>query len=458
MICKFTKDLLLAFLFAIFILLAGCKVGPIYHRPSVKMDSLFRFASNADTNSLANMQWITLFKDTVLQRFVRTGLKNNYDIRIAFARIEEARASFKEARGQQWPEFSAQADGGWQRQALPGGKSSEYSTLSGVGQINWEIDIWGKLRRSKEAARANLFSQIAYQQSVRINLINQIVSNYFDLLEFDNELKITRESIAIRQQSLVLVKNKMVAGTASGLTVSQAEAELDLAMTQIPVLEMKIGESENQLSILLGEPPTGIKRGRSMMDQINLPDVLKTGIPAQLIFRRPDIIQAEQDLIAANADIGIARAALFPALGISGSIGSAFNPSNLVYSALGNLVAPIFQGGQLQQGVKKADARKQQMLFTYQYTIINALKEVSNALLAYQKESEIVQSQQATVDASQNSFDLSNQLFNAGFASYLDVINAQQTLFTAQTNLSMAQSDKLTAVVSMYTALGGGMK
>jgi multidrug efflux system outer membrane protein len=195
-----------------------------------------------------------------------------------------------------------------------------------------------------------------------------------------------------------------------------------------------------------------------MMDQINLPDVLKTGIPAQLIFRRPDIIQAEQDLIAANADIGIARAALFPALGISGSIGSAFNPSNLVYSALGNLVAPIFQGGQLQQGVKKADARKQQMLFTYQYTIINALKEVSNALLAYQKESEIVQSQQATVDASQNSFDLSNQLFNAGFASYLDVINAQQTLFTAQTNLSMAQSDKLTAVVSMYTALGGGMK
>jgi len=456
MVTKYIKTILVGFL--LLLLLAGCKVGPTYKRPAVKMDSLFRFAQSADTISIANIGWIKLFKDTVLQRLIQTGLKNNYDIRIAFARIEEARASFKIARGQQWPQISAQADGGWQQQALPGGRTSEYSMLSAVGQVSWEIDIWGKLRRSKEAARANLFAQTAYQQSVRITLINEIVSNYFDLLEFDNELQITRESVSIRQKSLELVRNKMIAGTASGLVVAQAEAELDLAMTKIPILEMKIGESENYLSVLLGETPHLINRGRAMMDQLNLPEIQTPGIPAQLILRRPDIIEAEQNLVTANANIGVARAMMLPALGISGSIGSAFNPTNFVYSALGNLVAPIFGGGQLRQGIKKAQAQKEQLLNTYQYTIINSLREVSNALLAYKKQGEIVQSQQATVNAAQTSFDLSNQLYNSGYASYLDVINAQQTLFTAQIDLSLAQSDALTAVVNLYTALGGGWR
>jgi multidrug efflux system outer membrane protein len=362
------------------------------------------------------------------------------------------------ARGQQWPQLSAQASGGWQQQALPSGTTTEYSSLAAVGQISWEIDLWGKLRRAKEAARANLFSQVAYQQSVRINLINGIVSNYFSLLELDNELRITRENIAIRQTSLELVRNKMVAGTASGLVVAQAEAELALAMTQLPAIEMKIGESENYLSILLGEPPHGIRRGGAMMDQLNEPGIKTPGIPSQLIFRRPDVIEAEQTLIAANANVGVARAMMLPSLGISGSIGAAFNPTNLVYSALGNLVAPIFGGGQLRQGVKKAQAQKEQMLYSYQYTLINAIREVSNKLLEFQKQIEIAQSQQETVTAAQTSFDLSNQLYNAGYASYLDVINAQELLFSAQINLSIAQNNALTSVVNLYTALGGGWK
>jgi outer membrane protein, multidrug efflux system len=446
--------LFLAALFAF----SGCRVGPKYVRPAVKTDSLFRFAGSADTNSLANIEWIRLFKDTVLQRLVETGLKNNYDIRIAFARIEEARAAFKQARGQQWPELSAQAGGGWQQQALPGGKTAEYSSIAVTGQISWEIDLWGKMRHSKDAARANLFGMVAYQEAVRITLINSIISNYFNLLEFDNELRITRENIVIRQQSLDLVRNKMIAGTASGLVVAQAEAELAQTMTQLPLLEMKVGENENYLSILLGEPPHAIKRGNAMLDQIITPDVRTPGVPGQLILRRPDIIQAEQTLVAANANIGVARAMMLPSLGISGSIGAAFNPTNLVYSALGNLVAPIFGGGKLRQGVKKAQAQKEQMLYSYQYTIINALKEVSNALLDYSKLGEIVQSQQATVNAAQTAFDLSNQLYNAGYASYLDVINAQQMLFSAQIALSQAQSDELTAVVNLYSSLGGGWK
>ncbi|MCX6268775.1 MAG: efflux transporter outer membrane subunit [Bacteroidetes bacterium] len=458
MVPRYSKICILIVLFSAFLTIEGCKVGPKYVRPTMKTDSLFRFAQGADTSSMANIEWISLFKDTVLHRLVQTGLKNNYDIRIAFARIEEARAAFKQSRGQQWPQISAQLAGGWQGQSLPKGGTVEYSTLAATGNISWEIDLWGKLRRSKEAARANLFSQIAYQQAVRITLINEIVTNYFNLLEFDNELRITRENILIRQISLELVRNKMIAGTASGLVVAQAEAELAQAMTKVPMLEMQVGENENYLSTLLGEAPHAISRGNAMLDQINPPDINTPGIPTQLIFRRPDIIQAEQTLVAANANIGVARASMLPTLGVSGSIGAAFNPTNLVYSALGNLVAPIFAGGQLRQGVKKAQAQKEQMLYSYQLTIMNALKEVSNALLSQTKMSEVVLSQQATVNAAQTAFDLSNQLYNAGYASYLDVIQAQQLLFSAQIALSQSQSDELTAVVNLYSSLGGGWK
>ncbi|MEI7897271.1 MAG: efflux transporter outer membrane subunit [bacterium] len=460
MIHKYFRISILFAIFTAFLAIEGCKVGPKYVRPTVKTDSLFRFAKSGDTLSIADLEWVKLFKDTVLQRLIKTGLTNNYNIRIAFARIEEARAAFKVARGQQWPQFSAQVGGGWQQQANSGGvgRVLEYSSISAVGQISWEIDLWGKMRRSKEAARANLFAQEAYQQAVRITLINEIVNYYFNLLEFDNELRITQENIVIRQKSLELVRNKMIAGTASGLVVAQAEAELAQVMTQMPMLEMKMGEAENYLSILLGEAPHAVNRGNAMLDQFNTPAITTPGISRQLIFRRPDIIQAEQTLVAANANIGVARAMMLPSLGISGSIGAAFNPTNLVYSALGNLVAPIFGGGQLRQGVKKAQAQKEQMLYAYQLSIITALKEVSNTLIEYQKLGEIVQSQQTTVSAAQTAFDLSNQLYIAGYASYLDVINAQQMLFSAQIALSQSQSDAMTSLINVYSSLGGGWK
>jgi outer membrane protein, multidrug efflux system len=434
-------------------LAAGCKVGPKYQRPVAKTDSLFRFSESSDTATIANIEWVKLFKDTVLQQLVDTGLKNNYDVRIAFARIEQALASFKIERGKQWPQLSAQAQASYTEPSATG--NTYYAALAG---ISWEIDLWGKLRRSKEAARANLFGQIAYQQAVRINLIYNIVSSYFNILEFDNELRIVQENIIIRQQSLNLVRAKLIAGTASGLVVAQAEAELALAQTQVPLLQMKIGQEENFLSTLLGESPRAIPRGRAMLDQINTPSVSTPGLTTSLLIRRPDIIRAEQSLIAANANIGVARAMMFPSLSISGSIGAVFNPTTLAYNALGNLIAPIFGGGQLRAGVKKAQGYKQEMLFTYLQTINTSLKEVSNALLEVKKQAEIVDSQQATVNAAQTAFDLSNQLYNAGYASYLDVIQAQSMLFSSQLNLSQAQSNELTAIVTLYTALGGGWK
>jgi multidrug efflux system outer membrane protein len=431
----------------------GCKVGPNYKRPEAKTDSLFRFAPSGDTLSFADIEWVTLFKDPVLKQLIDNGLKNNYDIRIAFSRIEQAKANFKIARGQQWPTLAAQGNVGYREISNPDGMS--YSAMAAV---SWEIDLWGKLRRSKEAARANLFGQIAYQQAVRIALIYNIVSSYFNLLEFDNELRIVQENIVIREQSLNLVRAKLIAGTASGLVVAQAEAELALAQTEVPKLQMLIGQEEDFLSTLLGEAPHAIQRGRPMLDQVNSLDIKTPGISADLITRRPDIIMAEQSLVAANANIGVARAMMLPSLSISGGIGAVFNPTKLAYNALAGLVAPIFAGGQLRANVQKTQAYHEEILFTYLQTINTSLREVSDALLSVQKLREIVVSQQTTANAAQTAFDLSNQLYNAGYASYLDVIQAQSMLFQSQVALSQSQSNELTAMVTLYTALGGGWK
>ena len=440
--------------FLVILLIAGCKVGPNYTRPSIKLDSTFRYTLLRDTNSIANIEWVKLFDDPVLQDLVNKGLQNNYDLRIAFERINEARASFKVARGEQWPQFGAEGRASYSKtQAM-----DEGSTLTAVATLNWEIDIWGKMRRAKEAERANLFAAEAYQQSVRINLIADIISNYFDILELDNELRITKENISIREQSLELVKAKMIAGTASGLVVAQAEAELATARTQVPSLEMQIGMAENALSILLGESPRSIPRGRPLLEQVTVPEIKTPGIPSQLITRRPDIIQAEQELIAANANIGVARAYMLPTLSISGNIGAAFDPATLIYNAVGNLVAPIFNGGTLRAKVEKAKAQKEQMLLNYQKTIIQSLQEVSDAAIEIIKDKEIVESQKATVDATRTTFDLSNQLYNAGYANYLDVLDAQRNLFSTEIDLSRYQSKQFLSMIYMYRALGGGWK
>jgi outer membrane protein, multidrug efflux system len=454
---RINKVLLLISAFSL-IIFAGCKVGPNYSRPATNTGSMYRFANSTDTNSIADLDWVSLFRDTVLQRLVKTGLENNYDMKIAYERINAARASFKIARGEQWPVFSGNANAVVGTQQVYNQPPMENPTYNASIGVSWEIDLWGKLRRSKEAARANLLAEEAYQTSVRLNLIADIIVNYFDLLELDNELSITNENIRIRQEALQLVKYKLLAGTASGLIVAQAEAELASAMTEVPRLEMLIAQKEDALSILLGAPPQGIPRGLGMLDQIVIPEVKSPGIPSQLILRRPDIIMAEQDLIAANANIGVARANMLPTLTISGSIGAGFLPTSLLYNAIGGLVAPIFGGGKLRANVTKAQAEKQQMLYSYQQTIITSLKEVSDALIEFEKDKSIIESSQATVAATQTTFDLSNQLYNAGYASYLDVLDAQRQLFTTQISLSQAQNSRMVSVVLLYASLGGGWR
>ena len=441
----------------IFLFIAGCKVGPNYVRPATSVGNTFRYDSTRDTNSIATLQWASIFQDTVLQELVKMGIGSNFDLKIAYARIDQAMANFKIARAQVWPMISASGTAGtYQVSVANSDKVLSYQQYNaGVG-LSWELDIWGKLRRAKEAERASLFASQAYQQSVLITLIADVAISYFNLLELDNELAITKENIKIREQSLALVKAKMIAGTASGLVVAQAEAELASARTEVPTIQMDIGLTEDAINVLVGNTPGTVIRGRPMLDQLHYPDTIAPGTIPGMILRRPDIMQVEQELISSNANIGVARANMLPTLGITADIGAAFNPTNLIYSAIGNLTAPIWGQGRLRAAVKLAEAQKEEMLYTYQKTIYTSLKEVSDALLEVKKQKEITQSQKDLVVAAQTNFDLSNQLYYAGYASYLDVLDAQRKLFSAEISLSQSQNSELDAFVNLYKALGGG--
>jgi len=443
----------------VLLLIGGCKVGPNYSRPEADVGQRYRFDSAGDTNTIAAIEWTKLFRDTVLQRLIRTGLANNFDMLVAYSRIDQAMASFKIARAQVWPMISATGNAAANRMSSgSSGTVLEYQSYTATAGLTWELDIWGKLRRAKESERAKLMASRAYQQSVLITLVADIAITYFNILEFDNELAITKDNIQIREQSLELVRAKMIAGTASGLVVAQAEAELAYTKTQVPALEMQIGMAENALSILIGALPGPILRGRPMLDQIEYPEILSPGIPSQLILNRPDVIEVEQMLVSANADIGVARASMLPTLGITADIGTAFNTTNLVYSLVGNLTAPIWGQGRLRGNLRKAQAYREEMTFTYLKTIYTSLQETSDALLEVKKQKEVTLSQKDLVAAAQTNFDLSNQLYNAGYASYLDVLDAQRRLFSAQINLSQSQNNELDAFVSLYKALGGGWK
>ena len=334
----------------------------------------------------------------------------------------------------------------------------QYKDVYGTANLSWELDIWGKLRRAKESARAQMLSQVAYQQAVYINLISSIALGYYNLIEYRDELTITKYTVKIREDALTLVKGKLIAGTVSGLVVAQAEAELATVRAQVPSMEQAIGIQENAIKLLLGELPGEVKGGGQLMAQIDTTIIPKAGIPSRLIVRRPDIIESEQQLVSANAEIGVARGKMLPSISINASLGFSTLGAGLIGSAVGGLVAPIFGFGKLRANLRKAQAVNEQMLINYQKTIYNAIGEVSNGMLSVDKQHQMVVQQRALNNAAQTAFDLSNQLWNAGYASYLDVIDAQRLLYQAQIQLSQAQLSSLQSVVNLYLALGGGWK
>ncbi|HSU61339.1 MAG TPA: efflux transporter outer membrane subunit [Bryobacteraceae bacterium] len=451
------------------ILLASCTVGPNYKRPVANVPAVYRGEAasepgNQAANSLGDEKWWTVFQDPELQNLIRMALKQNYDLRIAATRILQAQAQVVIARAGQFPNASVGPSvSGVRSPGIPGVfKSYSYLadelTLSG----SWNIDFWGRYRRATEAARASLRASEWGRRAVIGTLVENLAAAYFQLREIDLELSIAKRTLGSRQQSLKLATTLEQGGATSMVDVRQSQQLVEEAAETIPDTERLAQQTENQISILLGENPTAIPRGRPITEQ-PLPQTIPAGLPSRLLERRPDIRQAEQQLIAANAEIGVARAQLFPQISLTGSGGvESIGLGNLLTWAArywnwsGTATQPIFNAGSLRANVRLAKAQQQQLLLTYQQTIQTAFREVSDSLIAYQKYREFRQHQQALTAAAQDAAHLSEIRYQGGVASYLEVLTNETTYFTAELNLARAELNERLSLVQVYNALGGG--
>jgi multidrug efflux system outer membrane protein len=458
-------------LVALGLLLGGCTVGPKYQRPAIDTPSAYRGEGTAQAQtpvaaaeSLGNEKWWDVFQDPVLQQLIRTALQQNYDVRIAATRVLQAQAELGIARANQFPMVGAGAQVLSERDPKISDAIPSYQT--NVGQVDlsviWNLDFWGKYRRETEAARAQLLASEWGRRAVLTTVVSSVASAYFQLRELDVELEISKSTLATRQDMLKLTNVLAKNGSASMLDVRQSEELVYTAGETIPDLERQIAQQENALSILLGQNPGAIPRGQALTEQPN-PPTIPAGIPSELLERRPDIREAEESLIAANAEIGVARAAYFPDISLTGTAGfesyslsKLFNASSGLWSAAGTLTQPIFEAGGLRAGMRLAEAQEQQMLLTYKQTIIGAFQQVSDSLVAYQKDREFREQQELLTSAAQDTDRLSNMLYQHGGASYLQVLTSETNYFAAELNLAQAQLNERLSLVQLYNALGGG--
>ena len=450
------------------LLLAGCLVGPNYKRPQVEAPGVYRGDSQSalapSSEPLGEEKWWEVFQDPVLQQLIRTALEQNFDLRIAASRVLQAQAQLGITRANQFPTVSAGAQALSERN--PKISSSFPSYEANAGEVDlavvWNLDFWGKYRRQTEAARASLLASQWGQRAVLASVVSNVATAYFTLRELDLALDVSTKTLAARQDSMrlttVLAKN----GSASALDLRQSEQLVYTAAETIPDLERQIALQENSISILLGRNPGPIPRGRRLTEQPN-PPVIPVGLPSELLERRPDIREAEETLVAANAQIGVAKAAFFPSISLTGIAGyesfalnNLFTHSQRLWNGAASLTQPIFAGGALRAGKRLAEAQEQEMLLTYQQTIMNAFQEVSNSLTAYQKGREFREQQELLTAAADDADRLSKILYQHGGTSYLQVLTSENNDFSAELNLAQAQLNERLALVQLYNALGGG--
>jgi multidrug efflux system outer membrane protein len=449
--------------------IAGCTVGPNYKRPVYPAPPAFRGADDASITSdaqksLGDEQWAEVFREPELQALIRTALTNNYDVRIAAQRVLEQQAQVKITRSQQFPQITGGGNG--IGATLPGGLGSNIPNPLVEGSFSlsaaWTPDFWGLYRRQTEAARAQLLAQSWAQRAVRLSLVQQVVSTYLQLRALDRQLEITKQTLKVRQDSVDLTRTLESGGSVPLSDLRQAEQLYYTASSEVPQLEEQIQQQENALNLLLGGNPGPVAH----TDPKALtppPQDLPAGIPSQLLERRPDIQQAEQTLVAANAQIGVARAQFFPNLSISGSGGvggdslaSIFDPSGKTIYGIGTLTQAIFEGGKLRGQLNLAKATKEEMVLSYQKTIAGAFRDVSNALVALNKQRTYREQQEKLVEAAQDSTRLARLRYQGGSTSYLEVLTTDSNLFSAQLTLVTAQQGEALTLVQLYTALGGG--
>src|SRR3984957_19885140 len=455
-------------------LLSSCTVGPNYVRPTVPVPQNFRAPEPLpppQAASLADLKWFEIFKDEQLQELTRTALAQNYDLRDAVARVEQARANLGITRSNQFPQASASGDLEITRLSrdgaspLPAAFVPSQNRNWGQGSLNllsFELDLWGRLRRSTEAARASLLNAEENRKAVVTTLVSDVASNYFNLLQLDYELEISQNTLASRRDSLRLTQEPQGGGVATLLDLRQAEELVSSAAQIIPGLQQQVEQTENQISLLLGKNPDGVVRGRKFMEQ-EMPPEVPAGLPSSLLERRPDIRAAEQALIAANANIGVAKAAYFPVLSLSGFIGgqstqlsSLFSGPHSAWSFVPQVSQPIFTAGRLKSNVKLAEAERDSALVQYQKTIQTAFSDVSNALIAHQRTRESRVEQEKLVTALTDRKRLAYLRYTGGVDTQLNALDADRDLFQAQLTLAQIRLSELLSVVQLYKALGGG--
>ncbi|HTM51583.1 MAG TPA: efflux transporter outer membrane subunit [Bryobacteraceae bacterium] len=454
------------------ILLGGCAVGPNYHRPKVSTPAEFRNASPASGDpaaSIADTKWQSLFPDESLNRMVAQALEHNFDLRIAAERVQEARAQLGVTRADQYPFLDAQAGFTGARSSsvgaspfIPAGAklSAAYTTLGAA--LSWELDLWGRLRRLTEAARAEYLGSEEGRRAVQVSLVSDVIESYFQLLEQDSELEISRRTEETAKASLKIVELRHQRGAASALDVRQADQLLYIATARIAAAQRAIAQTENLLSLLQGADPAGQSRGRKL-EEIPVPEQVAPGLPSSLLERRPDIRQAEQSLIAANARIGAARALYFPQIGLTAFAGGqsryltdlATAPAR-VYSVAPQALQAVFHAGQIRNQVRLTEAQQREMLIGYQRAIYTALREVADALIGFDRLREQRKQQEQLVNTLQDTVRLSDLRYRGGLDSYLQVLDAQRNLFTGQLALAQLRLQERVAVVQIYRALGGG--
>ncbi len=451
---------------ALGLVLAGCMLGPDYQRPVVPAPEVWRDGqSNADPASLADLAWWELFEDEELRGLVQAALEANKDLRIAVTRVDQARAQLGVTRAAQFPQIEAGVSATTNRfsdTVPPRDQGGDTGLLSTTADLTFEIDIWGRLRRASEAARAELLASEEARHAVVMMLVSDVVTAYLQLRQLDLELETTRRNVASRQGSLQLARDRFEAGLTSALDLRQAEAELASTAAQIPDLERQIAQTENQLSIVLGHTPGGIKRGRPLTGQTSPPTV-PAGLPSALLERRPDIRQAEAALVVANARIGVAKAAFFPQISLTGFFGvesaalsDLFTGPSRIWQFGPTVTLPIFNAGRNRANLELAEARQREALIRYEQAIQQAFREVEDALIAHRKAREALAEQNAAARASREALSIAEFRYTSGLTSYLNVLDAQRTLLAAEVAESRTLRSQLVAVVQLYRALGGG--
>jgi outer membrane protein, multidrug efflux system len=451
--------------FLLALTLAGCAVGPNYKRPAVDAPPTFRGAPDGTptTASFGDQKWPDVFQDPQLQKLIRTALQKNYDVRVAATRILQAQAQVTITHSDELPSAAVLAGANNTRTAqskLFGAFDTDASEL-GLG-FQWNLDFWGKYRRATESARALLLASQWAQQEVNTTVVSGVASAYYTLRELDLQLQISRETLASNQDSLRLTQLLSDHGRTSLLDVRQAEQLVYAASAAIPSLEKQIQQQENLISILIGENPEDVPRGLELTAQTRVPEI-PAGLPSSLLERRPDIREAEAQLISANAQIGVAKAAYYPAIALTSSGGfestalsSLFTGPAGMWSIAGQLTQPLYAGGALKGAVRLSEAQKDQLALAYQQTIQGAFREVSDALIAYKKDQDFRKQQELLTDAAKDASCLSNLRYKGGAASYLEVLDAETRQYAAELTLAQARLNEMLDYVQLYHTLGGG--